>query len=205
MSAEPSTVIPKTARGAATRTRLLEAARREIIEHQGEMDFASVASRARVSPGLPYRYFESKSALLVAVVDSFFDALDETVYRPVFEEVSSDWWCREQARIEKLVDFFYEEPLGPFIVSQLAGDGSVLAAKHRRVARQVRGASANVKTGKALGRVPACIDEELAGALLIGGVHQSIDMALGRRPPMPRRRVTLELQTFMKNVLQIED
>lgn len=195
----------RTPRGVATRERLLAAAREEIIHNQGAMELAAVASRARVSPGLPYRYFESKSALLVAVVEAFFDSLDQRVYRPVFAEVSEDWWEREKARIEKLVDFFYEEPLTPHLMSRLAGDSAVARAKQERVTRHVRGATANINVGKKLGRVPADTDAELSGALLIGGVHEAIELAVSHVPRLEKARVVRGMQAFMRSVLRIED
>jgi AcrR family transcriptional regulator len=195
----------RTARGESTRERILEAARAEIIASQGAMELAAVAKRAGVSPGLPYRYFDSKSALLVAVVESFFDAVDAAVYRPVFEEVSTDWWERENARIAAMVDFFYDEPLGPFIVTQLAGDAAVVEAQHRRLTRQVRGAARNVKTGKKVGCVPARVDEQISGALLMGGVYQAIHFALTSKPRVRKHRLVSELQDFMRHVLQIEE
>ncbi|MEM7135545.1 MAG: TetR/AcrR family transcriptional regulator [Myxococcota bacterium] len=201
-----TTLAPgRTPRGHATQRRLLEAARAELIENEGQMELAAVARRAGVSPGLPYRYFESKSALLVAVVEGFFDSLDEAVYRPVFAEVSDDWWEREKVRIEKMVEFFYDEPLGPYVATQLAGDAAVAATKTRRATQRVRGATANVETGKRLGRVPGFIDAELAGACLMGGVEQAIHLALTHRPKLARTRVVEQLQAFMRNVLQIEE
>jgi len=194
-----------TPRGRATRSRLMNAARQVIVEQQGGMELAEVARRAGVSPGLPYRYFESKSALLVAVVEGFFDALDAAVYRPTFEEEAGDWWSAEKLRIARLVDFFYDEPLGPLVVAQLGGDAAVAAAKHRRVKRQLRGAQANILQGQKLGWVPAGIDAELTGALLIGGVHQGIAAALTRRPMMRKRRVVEGLTAFLRDVLHVEE
>lgn len=195
----------RTRRGAVTRERLLSAAREEIIDNQGAMELAAVAIRAGVSPGLPYRYFESKSALLVAVVEAFFDALDERVYRPVFAEVSDDWWEREKVRIEKLVDFFYEEPLTPHLMSRLAGDAAVARAKQERITRHVHGATTNINMGKKLGRVPADTDAELSGALLIGGVHEAIELAVSRVPRLRKTRVIRGMQAFMRSVLRIEE
>ncbi len=195
----------QTAKGKATRSRLLAAAHDELVANGGGMELAAVSSRAGVSPGLPYRYFESKSALLVAVVEEFFDAVDDTVYRPTFEHVSDDWWQRERARIEALVNTFYNEPLGACLLSKLAGDVAVAEALERRRTRQVRGASKNVRLGKRLGIVPDHVDHELAGALLMGGVYQAISHALGRSPRMSKRRLIRGLCDFMKNVLAIED
>ena len=177
----------------------------EITEAAGNMELAAVAKRAGVSPGLPYRYFDSKSALMVAVVESFFDALDDAVYRPVFDDVSDDWWVRERFRIKRMVAFFYDEPLGPFIVSRLAGDASVVNAQHQRRSRQVRGAGANVRTGQSLGRVPAHIDPKVAGALLMGGVYQAIALGLTSEPRMSKKHITTQLQQFMRKVLEIEE
>lgn len=197
--------IERRARGKVTRQKLLEAARFELAEHSGAMELAAVAKRAGVSAGLPYRYFDSKSALVVAVVESFFDAADEAAYRPTFEEFSDDWWARERHRIDRMVSFFYEEPLGAFVVSQLAGDADVVSAQHRRVMRQIRGATTNVRTGQSLGRVPAHIDPAIAGPLLMGGVYQTINYALTKKPRAPKAKIIAELQAFMRKVLEIEE
>lgn len=201
----PTSSPTRTARGEATRLRLLRAAQEQILSGQGDMELAAVATRAGVSPGLPYRYFESKSALLVAVVEEFFDELDEAVYRPVFEEESDDWWEREKVRIRKMVDFFYDQPLGSYVVSQLAGDAAAVASQRTRLTRQARGASANVRTGQRLGRVPADIDADLSGPLLMGGVYEAIQSALSEGRRMSKRRLVRSLQEFMQRVLQIED
>ncbi len=192
-------------KGEATRQRLLRSARAAIIEGRGEMELAGVAKRAGVSPGLPYRYFESKSGLVVAVIEAFYDAFYDAVYRPAFDEVSDDWWEREKARIEKLVEFYYDEPLARFVVGRLAGDALVAEARERRVKNQVRGAVLNVRTGKRHGRVPGSVDAELAGSLLIGGVSLAIQSAIDRPRRLPRRRVVVALQRFMRDVLHIEE
>jgi len=169
------------------------------------MELAAVAARAGVSPGLPHRYFTSKSGLLVALVEAFFDELDDAVYRPIFEDVSDDWWERERARIGAMVDFFHDHPLGVVVVSELAGDADVVGAKAARIRAHVKGATKNIRTGKRLGRVPSHVDATLAGALLIGGVHQVVDHALTKDPPMPRRRVVRGLQELMRRVCCIEE
>lgn len=195
--------MKRTERGESTRERLLEAAREEIIQGGGGMELAAVARRAKVSPGLPYRYFASKSALLVAVVEAFYDALDDECYKPTFEEVSDDWWECEKHRIITMVDFFYRDKLGPFIVSQIAGDASVVESQQRRLSHQLHGASANLKKGKELGCVPGHIDEDLCASLLMGGLYQAIIVALRQIPPISQTRLTKQLVTFMYNVLEL--
>jgi len=195
----------RTARGEATRRRILSAARDELVCCGGAMEFAAVAKRAGVSAGLPYRYFASKSALLVALVDEFFDDWESVAYRPTFAHISDDWWVCEQTRLEKTVDFFYTHPLGPFVFTHLAGDADVMAGIRERLNRQIRGAAGNIATGQQHKRVPKHIDAELCGALLMGGVYQAITQALSTQPRMPRERILRELQHFMQRVLCIEE
>ena len=79
--------VGQTSRGRQTRARLLEAASEELLAQDGAVDFGAVAKRAGVSAGAPYRHFASKSELLVALVDGFYDEWEAIAYRPTFEEV----------------------------------------------------------------------------------------------------------------------
>ncbi|MEM7160395.1 MAG: TetR/AcrR family transcriptional regulator [Myxococcota bacterium] len=194
-----------TDRGRRTRERLLEAAVQELVASDGAMDLAAVAARAEVSPGAPYRHFSSKSDLLVAVVDAFYDEWEEVSYHPTFEEFSPNWWVREQERIRRTVEFAYRHPLGALMQQRLLADAQALRQQRARTDRQVRGAVKNVRRGQALGYVPESIDAELCGALLMGGVGQSLHSALARKRKMPRARVVRELQSFMQRVLSIEE
>jgi len=55
----------------------------ELIEEKGSLDFAMVdaARRANVSSAAPYRHFEDKDALLRAVSEVAFLALDEVAHQ----------------------------------------------------------------------------------------------------------------------------
>lgn len=63
---------PKTPKGAATRQRIIRAARAELVERDGMLEVDSVATRAQVSVGALYRHFGSRAALVGAVVDDFY-------------------------------------------------------------------------------------------------------------------------------------
>lgn len=195
----------RTQRGRRTRERLLDAAVHELVAHDGAMDFAAVALRAGVSAGAPYRHFSSKSDLLVALVDDFYDAWEEVAYRPTFEEVSDDWWVCEKERIRLTVEFHYRHPLGALMQQRLIGDGEAVRHQRLRTDRQVRGAVKNVARGQSLGRVPEHIDAQICGALLMGGVSQCLHSALAHKRKMSKERVVRELQCFMQRVLCIED
>ncbi|MCB9762090.1 MAG: helix-turn-helix transcriptional regulator [Alphaproteobacteria bacterium] len=195
----------QTRRGRRTRERLLDAAVRELVAHDGVMDLAAVTRRAGLSAGAPYRHFSSKSDLLVALVDAFYDEWEAVAYRPTFEEVSDDWWAREKERIRRTVQLHYDHPLGALIQQRLIGDAEAVRHQRLRADRQVRGAVKNVRRGQALGRVPADIDAELCGALLMGGVAQGLHSALAPAQRMCQERVVRALQRFMQRVLCIED
>lgn len=195
----------KTSRGARTRQRLLDAARALLIEGDGALELADVAQRANVSPGLPYRYFESKSALVVSIVDAFYDDLERASYHPTFEEVSDDWWERERARVRRMVDFFYENPLSPLIVSGLAGDADVMLAQRTRMVRHQRGAAANIDRGKALGKIPHRLPSGLTAAFLMAGMHQGLRHGLLESPRRDRAELSRDLFELMGRVLCIEN
>ncbi|MCA9566919.1 MAG: TetR/AcrR family transcriptional regulator [Myxococcales bacterium] len=193
-----------TPRGQRTRELLLSAAVEELVAHDGAMELADVARRAGVSAGAPYRHFASKSALLVALVDAFYDNWEAEAYHPTFEEVSDDWWVREKHRILCTVAFHYAHPLGAVMQQHLVADAEASRQQRVRTDRQIHGAVVNVARGQALGRVPAHIDAGLCGPLLMGGVNQALHSALaGER--MDPERVALQLQGFMGRVLCIED
>lgn len=199
----PATTTSTTTKGARTRERLLAAAREALVEGEGEFAFGDVAKRAGVSAGAPYRHFESKSDLMVAIVERFFDAFEETAYRPTFEDLADDWWSREQIRIERMVEFVYAEPIGPQILRGVSGDAKVAHALRQRLDRQSKGAASNVALGQRLGVVSADIDPELTGALLMGGIYQALSVAVrGRR--RGKKRLIRELRAFMARVLELE-
>ena len=67
----PISDVAPTARGAASRARLIQAARAELIERSGSLEVDSVAQRADTSVGLIYRHFGSRAGLIGAVVDDY--------------------------------------------------------------------------------------------------------------------------------------
>lgn len=190
-----------SARGRETRTRLLDAAREALVDGEGDCAFGDVAKRAKVSPGAPYRYFDSKSAMLVALVERFYDVVEEESYRPSFEEEAGDWWQGEMLRIEKMVACFCRDPLGLLIVRGLAGDGEVARVQRERLARQCKGAAKNIKRGQKLGFVDPSLDPQITAALLMGGIYQALAAALGASSPPSRKRLVRELRGFMARVI----
>ena len=180
------TDVVLTRRGAATRRRLLEAARTELVERDGALEVASVAARLPVSVGLLYRYFGSKAGLVAAVVDDFYDRLVAEV-SAADAMTGADWAARERRRTELSVSFHYREPLAAVILSRLSREPTVAAVEVRRIARLVEDAARGLERGQRRGELPPDIDARTIGAMLIGGFRVAMGEALTRpvRPPQP--------------------
>jgi TetR/AcrR family transcriptional repressor of nem operon len=68
-----------------TRTRLLEAARHLFWEKgYAATGMAEILDRGQANSGSFYHFFASKEALLLAVLDSYVEALEPVVLRPAF-------------------------------------------------------------------------------------------------------------------------
>ncbi len=70
MNGTPASTRPAEARKRAQRERILAAAQERFIEsgfHSASM--AAIAESAGVSPGLIYRYFENKNAIILDIID----------------------------------------------------------------------------------------------------------------------------------------
>lgn len=63
-----------------SRGNLIDAAQRELILGQGQLEMLAVARRAGVSAGLAYHHFGSKAGLIAAVVEAFYDQLEAAAF-----------------------------------------------------------------------------------------------------------------------------
>ena len=89
---------PRTRKGATSRARLVDAARR-VFEEDGFLDarITDIAERAGLGHGTFYHYFDSKEAILREVAAALADRLVPPVDQAVFQ-VSSEVGPREQIR-----------------------------------------------------------------------------------------------------------
>jgi AcrR family transcriptional regulator len=146
-----------------------------------------LARRAGVSKGLTYRHFGSKSGVLAAVVEEFYDGYDAAVHERRGDP-SATWATRERQRLEDAIRFHYDDPLATIILNRLELDPVAAAARAARVRRHIQTAADNLRRGQATGEIDAGIDPDLAADVIIGGLHQALADALARpRRPEPRR------------------
>lgn len=186
-----SSTVP---RGAAARDRLLVAAGEELVA-TGELEVAAVARRAGVSAGLPYRYFGTRSGLLTAVVERFYDKLGRACALRDYE--APTWAEREQQRIRDWVTFLYTEPLAPVVLGGLTGDGEVAAA-HTRLLHELTGLGAhNIARAQQCGELPGDRDPQMLAAATLGGLHAVAAVAFARDPRPPAEVVIDQVWAFI--------
>ncbi len=174
-----------TARGDATRLRLIEAARAELLDTGGTLEVAKVAARAETSPGLLYRYFGAKDGLVAAVVHAFYDAYDDAVFAVT---VSSDlgWIERERLRLSREIDFLRDEPLAPIVVGRRLREPSASQADAERLATQIDMAARNISHAQRSGEVDPAVDARLAAAAFLGAFRELMAEAMSREVPPSR-------------------
>ncbi|TWP52726.1 TetR/AcrR family transcriptional regulator [Lentzea tibetensis] len=183
-----------SARGEAARDRILAAAAEELAE-TGDIEVASVARRAGVSAGLPYRYFGTRSGLVSAVVSAFYDRLDDAVTNREFD--GETWYDRERARVMAWVGHLYDEPLAPVVLSGLGADADAAGIEMRRLHAAIERGARNIARGQRDGDLPYDRDPELFVAAVLGGVRTAVAVALARTPRPDRARVAAELWAFV--------
>jgi AcrR family transcriptional regulator len=176
---------PHTARGQATRQRLIDAAQEELLRSGGSLEVASVATRAGVSPGLLYRYFGSKDGLVATVVHEFYDSYDRAVFGAALKEDVA-WQNRERLRLQWEIDFLCEDPLARIIVGRALREPAAVHADTERLGLQIDMAARNVAVGQRSGEIDSGIDPRLAAAAFLGAFRELMAEALSREAPPDR-------------------
>lgn len=167
----------------ATAERLIVAAQDELIHSHGQLEMQAVAGRAKVSVGLAYHHFGSKAGLIAAVVERFYNRLEETAFSPS-KLASPDWAGRERERLAGYIGFHYEHPFAPLVVGPLSRATEVLDVEQAFTQRQLTAGAYNIRAGQRAGDIPRDLDPRLTIGLMIGGIRQALIGALTaeRRP-----------------------
>ena len=184
-----------------TRERLIRAAQEELIQGHGLLEMQAVAKRARVSVGLAYHHFGSKAGLIAAVVEAFYDRLEEAAFNPA--NLTQDWAGREKERIAAYISFHYDHPFAPLVVGPLSRAAEVLDVEQAFTRRQLAAGAHNLRAGQREGVIPADLDPRLAIALMIGGIHQALIGALTKSPRPDRDELTEKIWVFVAAALRL--
>jgi AcrR family transcriptional regulator len=191
-------VTTRGARGAAAREKLLRAAAEELGE-TAQLEVAAVARRAGVSVGLPYRYFGTRSGLLIAVLDAFYERLADAAALRRYEAPA--WMDREQQRIRDWVTALYADPLAPLVLGGLVGDADVAAANTRHLHLLIDLGARNIAHAQRAGELPADRDPEFLAAATLGGINTVLAVALTRASRPPIDDMVTEIWTIVRGAV----
>jgi AcrR family transcriptional regulator len=179
----------------SARERIVAAAKKELINGEGDFEIADVARRAGVSVGLAYHYFGSKSGLIAVLITDFHDRHLAVVDHAV--DKSLPWPVRERARLEASVDFLYADPATHLIMGKLNSSAEVIAIDTGRRAERIEMAARNIANGQKQGHISRKIDPVFAGAAIVGGINQAVAHALSSRKRPSAGELTEKLWTFI--------
>lgn len=195
--------LPATAKGQATRQRLLDAARELAVACAGHFEITEVARAAGVVPSLVHRYFGSKAGLVSALVDEFFDRFHAEVLDLDLDR-HGDWAQHERLRLEAGVRFHYREPFAVVLYGSLARDPEVARREADRIAVVVDRAARSIRKGQKAGELPVGVDPGLAGAAMFGAMRLVMVEALTRKKRTAPERVIEVLWRQVAASVQID-
>jgi AcrR family transcriptional regulator len=185
-----------------TPERLISAAQEELIQARGLLEMQAVAKRANLSVGLAYHHFGSKAGLIAAVVERFYNRLEETAFSPS-KLISPDWAGREKERLAGYISFHYDHPFAPLVVGALSRAAEVLDVEQAFTKRQLTAGAYNIRTGQRAGVIPSDLDPRLTIALMIGGIRQALIGALTSSHRPDRTELTDKIWFFVAGGLRL--
>lgn len=180
----------------ATRQQLLNAARQELIEGNGELELAKVAKRAGVSDGLTYYHFGNKAGLTQALVTDFYDTMDEHITAVPYE--GETWAERERDRVYAMVRFFYENPVALLIATRLRTDPALLQEERERTLRLNHLGASNIRQAQNDGDIRSDCTPLLLVSMILGGVTEGVRTALTAEPPIPIQQAQEQIWGFVE-------
>jgi AcrR family transcriptional regulator len=186
----------------STREKLVSAAQEELIQGQGHLEMQAVARRAQVSVGLAYHHFGSKAGLIAAVVEEFYNRLDEAAFSGA-RLTAKTWADRERERIGAYIAFHYDHPFAPLVIGALSRAPEVLDVETAFTSRQLAAGARMLQAAQRDGIVPDDIDPHLTIALMIGGIRQALIGTLMSQHRPDRKKLTDDIWSFMAAALRL--
>jgi len=191
-------------RGQLTRARIIEAAREALLAGDGHFELTEAAKIAGVSAGAPYYHFQSKSALISAVVTEFYAGMaraadvSDTLGTP-----GTDWIARERVRLGRVLDYFYADPLSAIIISKLGRDPEAGAVEAALWENTIRAGERVIASAQRRKELALDIEPAVASAFVNGGIRHAIGLALAERPVRPKAQLSEELWAFISRMLKL--
>ena len=190
------------ARAPIGRQQLLTAAREELVRGGGLLELGALTRRAQLSTGALYHHFGSKSGLLAAIYDGFYDGLRHAI-ADVNLPADAHWGVRERERTHLFVGYHFADPLAPILLSRSALDPELAELEAVHLATMSDTAAANIRRGQELGQLPAAVDADSAAAFIIGGLRHGIAQQLRAAPPSDPYQAAERLWHLIAATLEI--
>jgi len=200
--AEGSKTAEKSDRKLMRAARILAAAEEILRAGDGELEMTQVAEKADVSVGLAYHYFGSKSGMLGAIIDAFYDRYNQVVNQYIDPDIP--WRVREKDRLMAAVEFLYNDPMAPVILGKMAHTNQVAAVESARHEEMIEMAIRNIGSGIRRGDIGGHIDPTIAGAAITGAMRSGIMHAMAMRPRPDPAKLTHQIWGMIAGALDIE-
>ncbi len=182
--------------------RILAAAEELLRTGDGELEMGQVAEKAGVSVGLAYHYFGSKSGMLGAIIDAFYDRYNAVVNQYIDPDI--EWGVREKDRLKAAVDFLYNDPMAPIILGKMGQTSKVAAIESARHEEMIEMATRNIGSGIKRGDIGRHIDPAIAGAAITGAMRGAIMHAMAMEPRPDPEKLTRQVWGMIAGALDIE-
>ncbi|MGA8546272.1 MAG: TetR/AcrR family transcriptional regulator [Mycobacterium sp.] len=143
---------------------------------------SALTRRTRLSTGALYHHFGSKSGLLAAIYDAFYEGLGHAI-ADTHLPADADWATRERERTRRFVAYHFADPLAPVLLNRTALDPQLTELEVVYIQNMSDDAADDIRRGQAAGQLPADIDADSAGAFVIGGLRHGIAQQLRIDPP----------------------
>ncbi|OLP00067.1 TetR family transcriptional regulator [Mycolicibacterium porcinum] len=189
------------ARAPVGRQQLIDAARAELVDGNGAFELSGLTRRTGLSTGALYHHFGSKSGLLAAIYDGFYDGLRHAIGDGHLPH--GDWATRERDRTHRFVSYHLADPLAPILLNRTAGDPQLTELEAAYIHDLIDNAAKNIRHGQQTGELPTDLDADSAGAYVIGGLRHGIAQQLRAAPTPSADEATRTLWRFTAAVLGI--
>jgi len=192
------------ARAPIGRQQLLDAACDELVRGNGVIELSALTRRAGLSTGALYHHFGSKSGLLAAIYDGFYDGLVHAI-ADAHLPAHADWATRERERTRRFVAYHFADPLAPILLNRTAPDPQLTELEAAYIQNISDNAATNIRAGQRRGQLPVGIDPDSAGAYVIGGLRHGIAQQLRTTPPPDPDKAAERLWRLIAATLGITD
>jgi len=188
----------------ATRERILGATRDLLAQGDGNFEMSWVARAAGVSQGLAYHHFGSKEGLLSAVVNDFYDRVEEAVLMVRLDDIG-DWEARERERVHRYIAFLTAEPLAVRVISRLAGTPAVASVEYERWEKLIAAGARNMAEGQASGAIASNADPRLLAAMSLGAVRSAVANEFTQEKPTDPAQLAETIWEFIRPGIGLEE